>query len=338
MNQPLAASNIATGTAASATFALETSAHVGTTPWGDLGASVSNDLSPVEMMEAAGVNWGVEKHPLTINPTGGGQDSDFIIVPDKQALVRDSDLKILDIVGKDWNPCQNEEAFEFFDDFVRSGDMEMHTAGSLKGGSIVWALAKVKESFKCFGNDEVESYMLLTNPHKFGQAIDVRFTPIRVVCQNTITLALKGKNDAVKLNHKRAFDPMLVKNMLGIASQKLKQYEEMARFLGKNKYTHDGLTRFADELFPSYSKKELKKGEEKELSRPAKRVLELVGEQPGAHFAQGSWWQAYNAVTYFADHERGADNDTRLQSAWYGQSKNLKLNALEKALEFAEAA
>lgn len=324
-------SNVATGTAASATFAVETSAHHGGTPWGDLGAEVSNDLTPLEMMEAAGVNWTVAKAQL--NAIVNGQS---IIVPEKRALVRSSDQKILDIVGKEWNPCQNEEAFEFFDDFVRSGDMEMHTAGSLKGGNIVWCLARVKESFKCFGNDEVESYLLFTNPHKFGQAIDVRFTPIRVVCQNTMTLALKGKGDAVKLNHKKAFDPSIVKTTLGIAKEKLAQYEEMARFLGKNRYTRKQVEQYADVLFPTFSKKEVAEGEKPDHSRPAARVLELLDEQPGHEFAAGSWWNAFNAVTYYADHERGNDADTRLQSSWYGQSKNLKLKALQTALEFAE--
>lgn len=323
-----AAANIATGSAAGAIFQIETSAHNGGTPWGALGAEVSNDLTPQEMLAAAGVDWTVEKMKLT----AGGS----IVVPEKRALVRSSDNKVLDIVGKEWNPCQNEEAFEFFDDFVRSGDMEMHTAGSLKGGNIVWCLAKVKESFKCFGNDEVESFLLFTNPHKFGQAIDVRFTPIRVVCQNSLTLALKGKEDAVKLNHKKAFDPSMVKTTLGIASEKLKQYEEMARFLGKNRYTRKQVEDFARELFPSYSKKEVAKGEVIPFSRPAARVLELLDEQPGHEHAAGSWWNAFNAVTYFTNHERGSDVDSRLQSSWYGQSKNLNLRALETAINYAE--
>jgi len=163
-------------------------AYAGDTPWHGLGVKVPADLSPIQMLDKAGLNWSVEKESLI---TSSG-----FAVPDKKALVRSSDNKVLDIVGKDWNPVQNQEAFEFFDDFVSSGDMEMHTAGSLKGGQIVWALAKVKESFKVFGNDEVESYLLFSNPHRFGQSVDVRFTPIRVVCNNTLTLSLQTKSES----------------------------------------------------------------------------------------------------------------------------------------------
>ena len=99
--------------------------------------------------------------------------------------------------------------------------MEMHTAGALKGGQIVWALAKVKESFDLFKGDTVESYLLFSSPHKFGQSIDVRFTPIRVVCNNTLTLSLDQNSvNSVKVSHKRAFNADEVKDMLGLLIDK----------------------------------------------------------------------------------------------------------------------
>jgi phage/plasmid-like protein (TIGR03299 family) len=300
-------------------------AYAGETPWHGLGVKVPADLSPAQMLQKAGLDWSVEKQSIIT--------SEGHAIPEKKALVRSSDNKVLDIVGKDWNPVQNHEAFEFFNDFVTSGDMEMHTAGSLKGGQIVWGLAKVKESFKVFGNDEVESYLLFSNPHRFGQSIDVRFTPIRVVCNNTLTLSLSQQaNQSVKLSHKKAFDASQVKDMLGIASSKLQQYKEMAEFLGSKRFNGETFEQYLNSLFPTYSKKE------EELSKPAKRIMELVDTQPGANFAPGTWWSAFNAVTYFTDHERGRDADARLQSAWFGQSKGLKLKALETAIEYAEAA
>jgi len=121
--------------------------------------------------------------------------------------------------------------------------------------------------------------------------------------------------------------------MLGIASFKLQQYKEMAEFLGSKRFDGKTFNEYLTSLFPSYSK-----AEGVTVSKPHQRVLELVDTQPGAEFAAGSWWSAFNAVTYFTDHERGRDADARLQSAWYGQSKGLKLKALESAIEFAEAA
>ncbi len=82
--------------------------------------------------------------------------------------------KILTNVGGDWNPVQNADAFEFFSEYVLAGDMEMNTAGSLKGGRNVFALAKVKESFDILGSDQVDSYLLFSNPHEYGKAVDVQ--------------------------------------------------------------------------------------------------------------------------------------------------------------------
>lgn len=307
---------------------VETMAYAGEVPWHGLGVRVPADLTPDQMLDKAGLDWSVSKRKLLTQ--------DGIEVPEKMALVRDSDNSVLDIVGKEWNPVQNQEAFEFFNDFVTSGDMEMHTAGSLMEGRIVWALAKVNQSFEVFGNDVIESYLLFSNPHRFGQSIDVRFTPIRVVCNNTLTLSLNSKTvSSVKISHKRAWDPEAVKETLGIAKEKLDKYKEMAVFLGGKKFKRTTLEEYLNGLFPSYSKKDAKVIE---LSRPAGRVLELVDTQPGSNFAPGSWWSAFNAVTYFADHERGRDADTRLQSSWFGQSKSLKLKALEDAVKYAEAA
>jgi phage/plasmid-like protein (TIGR03299 family) len=153
-------------------------AYVGDVPWHGLGVKVDPNLSPTEMMEAAGLNWQVEKQDAYYK----AEDGTFHRAPSKQALIRSSDGKYLDIVSDNWIPVQNSDAFEFFDEYVRAGGMEMHTAGSLKDGKVIWALAKVNESFALFGGkDEVESYFLLSNPHQFGKGVDIRFTPIRVV-------------------------------------------------------------------------------------------------------------------------------------------------------------
>ena len=201
--------------------------YVGETPWHGLGKKVPADLTSEQVLITAGLDWTVEKRDLYYDTANGPVKSN------QQALIRTSDEKLLTVISKNWKPVQNQEAFQFFNDFVVTGDMEMHTAGSLKNGQIVWALAKVKESFEVFNGDQVDSFLLFTLPHKFGQSIDVRFTPIRVVCNNTLTLSLSSKQDnMVKVSHRRQFDGDEVKQMLGIASDKLAKYKEMAKFLG----------------------------------------------------------------------------------------------------------
>lgn len=305
-------------------------AYAGETPWHGLGKKVPNDLSPQQMLKAAGLDWSVEKHPTFFM-----KDEDQFQT-DKYALVRSSDNSVLDVVSADWKPVQNEEAFEFFSDYVHAGDMEMHTAGSLKSGQIVWALAKVKESFELFGGDRVDSFLMFTNPHKWGQSIDVRFTPIRVVCNNTLTAALTANSkNAVKVNHRSVFDPEDVKTTLGIASEQLSIYKNQALFLGKKRYKNDQLKDYFKEIFPVLTQKENSK---KEMSKMAQVAMNVVDVQPGAEFAKGSWWQAFNAVTFLVDHKVGRSQESRLTSSWFGLNRNLKQKALTKAIEYAEAA
>lgn len=311
---------------------VETMAYAGQVPWHGLGKKVPADLSPEQMLNAADLDWTVQKVPAF------AKVNDQNVNVGWSALIRSSDNRILDVVSNDWNPVQNHEAFQFFNEYCEAGDMEMHTAGSLKDGQIVWALAKVKESFELFKGDQVDSYLLFTNPHKFGQCIDVRFTPIRVVCNNTLTLALKQKEERViKKNHRTVFDASTVKEQLGIATDKLAKYKQMAEFLGSKRYTQEKLKEYFNQIFPVLVYNKEKGPQRKELSKSATRALEVVHTQPGSNFAEGSWWQAFNAVTYLTDHEIGKTVDSRLQSAWFGANKNVKLKALETAVEFAEA-
>lgn len=302
-------------------------AYSGDTPWHGLGTKVPNDLTPVQMLEAAGLNWTVEKIPAYSKINGDN------VSIGRSALVRSSDSSILDVVSDDWNPVQNEEAFEFFNEFIENSDMEMHTAGSLKDGQIVWALAKVNESFELFKGDKIDSYLLFSNFHKYGYSTDCRFTPIRVVCNNTLTLSLEGKVDRmVKVSHRKVFDPGNVKELLGVAGDKLNKYKEIASFLGSKKAKDEDIVEYFQRIFPALG------SGKKERSKNCERALNLVDTQPGSEFAKGTWWQPFNAVTFITDHLQGRTNDNRLASSWYGQNKNVKVKALELATEYAEAA
>ena len=301
-------------------------AYVGETPWHGLGVKLEEGVSPDEMMKAAGLDWGVEK----VNMYYGMHDE--IKVEGKQALIRSTDQKLLDIVGVDWNPVQNSEAFNFFDSFCKAGQMTMHTAGSLFDGKRVWALAKIASDFELFNGDKVEGFLLFSNPHKFGQAVDIRFTPVRVVCNNTLTLSLgQAVQNAVKLNHRKEFEPEGVKQVLGLATQHMDEYKETAQFLGSKSVSDEQFKRFLSEVFGE-SKKDDK------LTRSAQMAYDVLDTQPGAEFARGTWWSALNAVTYVTDHQLGRPGDTRLNSIWYGATRTKKIEAVKKAVEYAEAA
>lgn len=295
-------------------------------PWHGLGTKVSNDLTPQQMLEAAKLDWGVYTEPCYADLDGKKVELN------KQVLVRDRDHKVLDVISNDWKPLQNIDAFEFFNDFVAAGHMNMDTAGSLKGGRRVWALAKIDESFALFnGKDQVDSYLLFSNPHQYGSSIDVRMTAVRVVCNNTLTLSLNQKSkNFVKINHRRQFDPEQVKEALGISKDKLEKYKEMGEFLSSKRYTDENVVDYFKRIFP------VADTSEKDMSRNAYACIETyMNNMPGAELGEGSFWQLYNTITYFTSHVAGRSDDNRVSSLWYGNGKNLNAKALEVAVEMA---
>lgn len=303
------------------------------TPWHGLGKPVSNDLTPMQMMQAAELDWTVDRYPSYIkiaDENGEVQE----VSAGKDVLVRSSDKKILTHISEGWEPVQNETAFNFFNDFVAAGKMEMNTAGSLRGGKMVWALAKIGESFDAVKNDKIDSYLLFSNPHEYGTCVDVRFTAIRVVCNNTLTLALNTKADQmIRVNHSRKFDPEMVKSALGLSHQNMENYKEMAHFIARKKFKMEDLIEYYKTVFP-LTGKGAKDGEDK-LSRAAQLCLDNLDTQPGAKYGKGSWWQAFNSATFSIDHQLGHSQETRLASSWYGPNRQRKILALEKAVEYA---
>ena len=299
-------------------------AYAGDLPWHGLGQQVSDDITTDGMMKAAGLDWSVTKQPMYYMDDLGEMGE----VPGKSALVRSSDNKVMDIVGQDWNPVQNAEAFEFFREFVDTGDMQMHTAGSLKDGKMVWALAKVNDGFTiktAQGEDSVESYLLFSNPHQYGKSIDVRFTPIRVVCNNTLTLSLNQNVDQyVRMGHQRPFNAEDAMATLGMAHKKLETYKEAAEYLCQKSYTTDDMLNYFNQVFPSASDRD---------SNKSREAQEVMHTQAGAALGEGTFWQLFNGVTYYVDHEMGRNADNRMSAAWFGSGVKKKQDALALAVE-----
>jgi phage/plasmid-like protein (TIGR03299 family) len=296
-------------------------------PWHGLGTPVSDDMTPEQMMVAAGLDWSVQKVESFIEFNGQR------VPTGQQSLVRETDGKILTQVGPGWNPVQNAEAFEFFGEFVSNGDMTMDTAGSLKDGRIVWALADVRDGFTIFNGDEVRGYLLFSNPHQYGKSIDIKFVMERVVCNNTLTVALNEKGQpSVRVNHRSQFNPERVKEILGLGHNRVQNFKEAAEFLGSKRYIKSDLENYFGEVFGRSTR------DDKKLTPTAERALELVENQPGAEFSPGTWWNALNSVTYLHSHELGRSADSRMASTWFGSNAKKNIDALHLAVKMAEAA
>lgn len=316
--------------------AVETMAWAGDPPWHRLGTHVPHDISPGEMQVAAGLNWRVEKVPLRYEFQQRLRNSDQF------ALVRSIDGRMLDIVkSSNWKPVQNDAAFDFFGRFVRLNHMTMEVAGSLHDGKIVFVLAKMNQGFyvDARAEDRTDGYLLFTNPHQYGHAVDIRLTPIRVVCMNTLALALGTASKAVvKYSHWRRFDVEAARSAFEESLLVLRDYGDSACFLASKRYDNESLGSYFEACFPYVPNMHTQTPTADRTSANAQRALRIVEAQPGAHYAPETWWNALNAVTYLTDHELGKSSDTRLHSAWYGKGEKRKRQALDLALKFAKAA
>ena len=152
---------------------VETMAYAGQVPWHGLGEKVEHNLTPDEMLKAAGLDWTVSKRPVyyadkpntwDLNDPRG--EADLLRANEHYVVVRDTDNRVLSHCGEGFIPFQNHETMSFFKKFTEAGHMEMDTAGSLSDGERVWGLAKIKKGFKLAGGDDIEGYLLMANSHK----------------------------------------------------------------------------------------------------------------------------------------------------------------------------
>lgn len=322
---------------------VETMAYAGQVPWHGLGKAVSSDMTPAEMQKAAGLDWTVSKREIFLKTDQGELGAR---VPDQYALTRDTDERVLSIVGRNFKPTPNEEIFDFFKRYVTAGDMSLETAGSLRDGQFIWALAKINASFTLGkSGDDVHPYLLMMQPHMYGFARTVKFTPVRVVCQNTLTAALgagfagdKTPGKVFKMTNARKFDDSAKEEAqmaLGIAVQQAKEFEEVARLLARKKASKDAVEKYFRHIL-DYDPEEAKKKLDGSIREPSMLVKfrDALHTAPGQDLssAKGKWWGALNAVTNVIDHRVGHSRDTALSSAWVGDNALIKRKALELAI------
>lgn len=303
---------------------VETMAYTNEVPWHGLGVSVEKAPDVKKMLKLAGLDWTVSKKPI-LAQVG---DKKTVHIPDAFALMRDKDSKVLDVVGKQYTPVQNTEAFEFFKEFVEAGDATMETAGSLREGRYVWGLAKLGKSFKLKGNDQVNGYLLLASPHQQGKSMLMKTTGVRVVCMNTMSMALADKKGEHRHAHRTAFDKVAIakaKEALGIARDQFEEFAENAKRLQAKTMTRtDALEVLAPIYQPDFNGnvEELMKDWDKLAAPRITLVMDALEKAPGAQ--PGNAWGVLNAVTYYSDHIASRSSDKRLSNAWMGKTSREK--------------
>lgn len=311
--------------------------YVNAEPWHGLGTKLDGPATAVEAIKAARLDWTVRKVPL--HAVSGGTS---IPVPDTFGVVRE-DLwgreacPVLGIVGKDYTPLQNSEAFTFFDPIVGQNAAVYHTAGVLRDGERIWLLAKLPSRIVVVGDDVADKYLLLSNSHDGRSAVQVKFTPVRVVCQNTLMLALSD-GPTIRIAHTPNMQERLrqARRLLGIVDRGFSDLGATFQAMCKLSLDASRLTEYLAEVFP-----DPKDPEAPEHRKAVKRVEEnrfwsrylfehgKGNDRPGT---RGTLWAAYNGVTELIDHrETQQTPERRLDSAWFGDGYHVKGRALRVA-------
>lgn len=314
---------------------VETMAFANEVPWHGLGNRIDASATVDEMLEASGLNWEVRRMPIfTETPTG-----ERIKLPLKRALMRTSDNKVLSVVGDLWKPLQNKQALEFFRDYTESGGAKLETAGSLRGGRTIWALASINDGFTINGSDTTKGYILLVSPHEVGKKITVRTTSVRVVCANTMALAMHD-TPQYSQSHLAKFNVAAAKETIGLAREQIHQAHIDAEKLSGLKLNDHDTVNFLTQFFQPVPEGEKRDAfidkllnDPREQDKKLASVLHSIKNAPGAIPNNG--WGVLNGVTHWADHVAGNKPETRLFNAWMGANATLKLDVRDALLQMA---
>lgn len=317
-------------------------------PWHGLGKKLDNPPSCAEAIVAAGLDWKVEKRPLFVQKTVVANDEFTQGLEHTEyeqvrhfANVRTSDQKVLGFVGPDYHLLQNSDAFNFFDPFVREGVVTLDTAGSLKGGRRVWVLGKVQgEPTEIVKNDSLERYVLLSNSHDGSLAIRTGFTAVRVVCNNTLQYAVGSKGSKllrVKHTAKAAEALSEIQGIMDVANAEFEASVEKMRSLVRKGVVKNDIAEYVRLVFQP--KIVLPDEEDGKKHDPCARLVDNIiplfetgrgNDMPGV---RGTMWAAYNAITEYISHERGRNQDNRVDSVWFGDGAKVAQRALDVAVK-----
>jgi len=336
-------------------------AYAGETPWHRLGVRMGDRADVQTALAAAALDWTVDAQPLYL---ADGREVD------RRAIVRDLDAAILGTVGPAYVPMQNADAFGILTDACAESGVTIEAAGALGNGERVWMLAKMPTTIEPVPGDQVNGYFLVCSSHNGSLAYSARLTPIRVVCQNTLSAAMARRGTPVLINIRHTANASTrldeARRLVAAMTTSLQDAGETFATLASRKLTKRELVAYVEQLLPKPTRTTivddgtLSPGQKAAMTRWAKAdasgeldridqrratVVDLVAHGQGAELAKRTAWGAYNAVVEYVDHvwpyeeyTGAAPTSRRLEQAIFGPGFDLKAQALVKARELVAAA
>lgn len=319
---------------------VESMFSVKVTPWHGLGKVIGEAPSTADAIRLAGLDWGVRLEELF---TADGKSAPA------RATVRTTDNKVLAVVGDTYVPLQNQKAFEFFDPFVASGNAILETAGSLREGCRIWVLARLNRApIEVVKGDTVLKYLLLSNGHDGTMAVRIGFTPVRVVCANTLAAAHShGESKLIRVIHSKqvAQNVEAIREIINAADAAFEASAEQYRFLASRNICQGDLDKFVRVVF------DMKTAETERQAASQKTLIDRIAQLFEKGYGNelkgviGTYWGLYNGVNQYLNYEYGrnqkvlsAGNARRLDGLWFGNLAQMNKKALDTAMEMAKAA
>lgn len=313
---------------------VENMAYVGAEPWHGLGNKLPVN-QPIEVwQQAAGMDWSI-KSTEVLYSVSEGVGMHIKANPDAKLLYRSDNLEPLSVVSNRYKIVQPSEVLSFYKDLVSVGGFELESAGVLKQGKKLWALAKTGQETMLKGGDMVKAYLLLATSCDGTLATTAQFTSVRVVCNNTLSLATNDSSGAVKVSHSTTFDPAKAKRELGLGLSSWDTFMGSIKVLSERKVNRIEAMNYLVDVLGDPTLPLVEQPNQKAL-QSVHNLFSGGGMGSDMASANGTAWGLLNAITEHVDHSRRArSDDSRLDSAWFGQGAAIKNRAFEQAMLLA---
>lgn len=300
--------------------------YVGEVPWHGMGTALNKPATAAEALEHSGLDYKVIKVPIETNTN--------IPINGKFATIRQDELNsngILGIVGKNYKVIQNTHAMSFFDEIVSKDEAIYHTAGALGKGERIWLLAKLPESMRINNEDIIDRYILLSNSHDGTSGTSsfiAKFTTVRVVCNNTLNVAINQKMREVRIRHTATAEEKIQEayKVLGIAKDTFETTKKLFEKLSDQTVTMDLVEQFYDELLG------IKQGQEEistKMQNKKDLMFDIYQNGVGQSSIVGTKYGLLNSVTLYTDHYKNYKNNDKVKGMWFGSGEQMKNKALQ---------
>lgn len=318
--------------------------YVRVPPWNEIGRDLSaynvrdDVVNGKTIQEAAGQTFTVRLEPFYIRMEDAASAAGYrmISLPNHLALVRSGAPypdNLIAIVGSSYSPIQSSSLYDVGDALVNAGIASYHLAGILRGGRNAWLLMKMFDTIHVTEQDEVEKYILITTSHERRQTGRVNFLPIRLVCQNTLSVVPIPSAKAARIAHrgKDVWSFKTVDNLIRLCNNTFSKTAKVYDALVKTRITEEQVKFYIGKLIPDTPNRKHKG--RTELIRG--RILRLFYQGAGNSLAEtkGTAWAAYNAITEYIDHVKSAwrSAECRLWASWFVGGRNLRTKAFKYA-------